>query len=189
MSFKERYSYKDKSFLLSSLSLISTVGIIFFLTKAWSVIPSNGFWEYIQFAVFSFVLILIPIVNLVIFPEEKSFYNILINGVLVLPTIWAIYSVYKSFNLPSNGFVEYLIFVCFFGLLFLASTAYFYFNFHKYSLSTSIINGVLGIVFLSFTLYSIGKAIESIPSIYFLGAAFLILLAIGGVSTLGTNEY
>jgi hypothetical protein len=187
MSFRNRYYFEEKSILLSLLSLISTVGIFFFLIKAWSFIPSNGFWEYLEFAVFSLVLVSIPIVNIGLMHEEKSTFNIFINGVLVLPAIWAIYSTYTAFSLPLNGFVEYFVFVCFFCLLFLASIAYLYINFDRYSMKSNVLYGFPGIIFLSFTLYSLERAIESIPSIYFYGAALGILIVLG--MTFGANEY
>lgn len=114
VNLKDGYYSDDKYKFLSLLFLTGAIGIIYSMYREWSAIPSDGFGDYLKFAFYSFVFILIPFFNFIETPagyfDEKPVYDFLSNGLLcLLFLLWGLYGICKALiSIPPDGFVYFL---------------------------------------------------------------------------------
>lgn len=189
MNLKDDYYSDEKHTLLSLFSLIGAIGIIYSMYREWSAIPSDGFGDYLKFAFYSFVFILIPFFNFKEIPTgyfgEKPIYDYLSNGFLcLLFLLWGFYAIIKAWiSIPPDGYMYYFEFAGIFGAitLILAVTLVLNYKFrHEKSLGY-----LLNICLLLFsscgTIYSLICGWATMPSLSKLVVYAAILLVIVGI--------
>lgn len=186
VNFKDDYYSDGKYKLLSFLFLAGAIGIIYSMYREWSVIPSDGFWDYLKFAFYSFAFILIPFFNFIETPtgyfDEKPVYDYLSNGFLCLIfLIWGFYGIYNALiSIPTDGFVYFLglMVVC----VLLALICFFYRkHIQKEHYTNTIIYYAIGGFFALFTIgavYFLVKTLFSIPPIVYVVAFGVIAWAL-----------
>ncbi len=193
LNFRDKY-YPERFTFRSLLFLIGESGIIYCLAKAWSVIPPEGFWYYLKFAGFCFVLSLVPIVNFFALTPENGHakrppYDFLVNGILFLFfPIWAIYSVGKAwFSIPPEGFWYYLVFSEISAIIALVYIVYLKLNtgnkYDKKSTRIYLMSRSPFFVLMVLTIYFLAKAVSFIPPEIFYGLVFVLIVLFGSIQS------
>jgi hypothetical protein len=189
VNLKDDYYSDEKHTLLSFFFLIGAIGIIYSMYREWSAIPSDGFRDYLKFAFYSFIFILIPFFNFIETPtgyfDVKSIYDYLSNGILcLLFLLWGFYAVIKAWiSIPPDGYMYYFEFAGIFGLITLILAVALILN-YKYNHEKSLgylLNICLLLVSACGTIYGLICGWAAMPSLSKLVVYAVILLVIVGI--------